>query len=301
MLRYLVLMFLTSMIACANEPQITQEEEQAKSPSESGYDFSKPSVTYDLPDELKEISGIAFVSDAEILCVQDESGSLYTFDINSRNVASRRRFADSADYEELAVAGQSVYVLESNGDLHELSLTDTAKVITHETSLDKKNNAEGLCYDKKNNRLLIACKDKPATGKNKKSFYAFDLGTKKLNANPAFSITSDELSRFAESKGEATLSGKIRKSLEKDDIDEAFTPSGIAIHPETGNLYVLSTRNNLLLVLTSEGKLKEIYSLDSSVFPQPEGITFSPQGDLFISNEGKKGQANILKFSYEKI
>ena len=35
-------------------------------------------------------------------------------------------------------------------------------------------------------------------------------------------------------------------------------------------------------------------------FQQAEGITFTPQGDLYISNEGKKVASNILKVEVTK-
>lgn len=35
--------------------------------------------------------------------------------------------------------------------------------------------------------------------------------------------------------------------------------------------------------------------LDTDNFPQPEGITFSPDGTLYISTEGKGGDAKIIE------
>jgi len=37
-------------------------------------------------------------------------------------------------------------------------------------------------------------------------------------------------------------------------------------------------------------------ALDPVLFNQPEGLTFAPNGDLYISNEGGEGVATILKF-----
>jgi uncharacterized protein YjiK len=42
---------------------------------------------------------------------------------------------------------------------------------------------------------------------------------------------------------------------------------------------------------------KNLTLLKRSIFPQPEGITFSPNGDLFIANEGDGDGGTILRFS----
>ena len=45
-----------------------------------------------------------------------------------------------------------------------------------------------------------------------------------------------------------------------------------------------------------KGKILDLQDLDTEIFSQPEGICFSPSGDLFISNEGKGRKGYILKF-----
>ncbi|MEH6408144.1 MAG: hypothetical protein V7767_12765, partial [Leeuwenhoekiella sp.] len=50
-----------------------------------------------------------------------------------------------------------------------------------------------------------------------------------------------------------------------------------------------------LLVLDKNGKPKHVYKLDHDDFNQPEGLTFSPSGKLYISNEGHKDPGNILE------
>ena len=56
----------------------------------------------------------------------------------------------------------------------------------------------------------------------------------------------------------------------------------------------------MLMVLDRNGKVLDLQDLDNKLFLQPEGICFSPQGDLFISNEGRGGKGYILKFKYLK-
>jgi hypothetical protein len=48
-----------------------------------------------------------------------------------------------------------------------------------------------------------------------------------------------------------------------------------------------------------DGSVSHIKTLDKRIFRQPEGISFSSGGDLYISNEGDNGRGNILKFKYQ--
>jgi hypothetical protein len=40
--------------------------------------------------------------------------------------------------------------------------------------------------------------------------------------------------------------------------------------------------------------------LNPDLFNQPEGITFMKNGDLFISNEGKKKSPTLVRFNYNQ-
>jgi uncharacterized protein YjiK len=80
-----------------------------------------------------------------------------------------------------------------------------------------------------------------------------------------------------------------------------FKPSAAAVNPITNELYILASVNKLLVVADRNGKVKDVYPLDPVTFNQPEGITFTPWGDLLISNEkGEKDAATILIFKPKK-
>jgi uncharacterized protein YjiK len=80
-----------------------------------------------------------------------------------------------------------------------------------------------------------------------------------------------------------------------------FKPSGAAIHPLTGELYIISSVNKLLVVADRRGEVREVYRLDEGVFKQPEGIAFEPDGTMIVSNEAADhGVANLLIFPYNK-
>lgn len=44
------------------------------------------------------------------------------------------------------------------------------------------------------------------------------------------------------------------------------------------------------IVNYNEGEPRQVYYLDKEAFSPPEGMTFGPSGEIFISNEGDSGK-----------
>jgi hypothetical protein len=265
----------------------------------TGYDLTLPDNVYTLPEDLREISGLAYLEPAMFVCVQDEHGILYTYNPATNRTATNNFGADG-DYEDLARVGQTVYVLRSDGCLFEVInfSSETAKVISYETGIPARDN-EGLCYDAAGHRLLIAPKSASGKGaefKDKRMVYAFDLKTKSLQQEPAFTLDLKEIAQFAQNAG-ITLETKKTKKVKIVSPVIHLKPSAMAIHPITGQLYLLSAVSRHLLVFDPNGTIRDIEQLDAELFNKAEGITFNEKGDLFIANEGQDKPATILRFN----
>ena len=55
-----------------------------------------------------------------------------------------------------------------------------------------------------------------------------------------------------------------------------------------------------MLVLNRDNTIQYITQLNTEVLKQPEGLTFLADGTMYISDEGRDGRANILKFNYNR-
>jgi hypothetical protein len=56
-----------------------------------------------------------------------------------------------------------------------------------------------------------------------------------------------------------------------------------------------------LVVADRNGNPEKVYKINPKLYKQPEGLTFTPEGDLLISNESADiGAANILIFKYNR-
>jgi len=191
-------------------------------------------------------------------------------------------------------------VLRSDGALFEIENYESSnfKLLTYMTGIPGKEN-EGLCFDQKANRLLIAPKyniGKDSEIKNKRFIYSFDLLSKKLLGKPAFIIDLSVIDKFVlENKIDVPM--KSSKKGHKKEPDIKFRPSAIGIHPLTNKLFVLSGMEKLLFVFNMNGMIEYVEKLDSDLFNQPEGITFMKNGDLLISNEGKQNKPTIVRFT----
>ena len=63
-------------------------------------------------------------------------------------------------------------------------------------------------------------------------------------------------------------------------------------------MYILNAADHAIFVVDNESNIEEIKLLDPPLFNKPEGITFTPNGDMYITNEGQEGKARILFFKY---
>lgn len=240
---------------------------------------------FEVPDKLKEISGIAYLSKDHFTSIQDENGIIFIYKTDNESIEKEIKFGHDGDYEDLALVGNDAYVIKSDGTLYEIKdfQSENPQVTEIKLSLGKDTDIEGLSFDKQDDRLLIAEKNKNKDWDNYKNIYAFDLKTMDLIHQPAYQID---------------INDPIFDGI---DDNEVIQPSGIAIHPDTGDLYIIEGKDAKLLVMDKSGKLKTLYQLDKEFFPQPEGIAFSPQGNLYISNEGKgDNPGNILELEIIK-
>ncbi len=239
--------------------------------------------TWELPSVLAEISGVSHIDGQQFACVQDELGKVFIYSTQTSSIEKEIPFAGAGDFEGIAVVDEVVWVVRADGVLFEVSNFKNKPVVKeYKTHLTAKQNVEGLCYDRKNNRLLVAIKDEEPGGADYKGIYGFDLGTKRMPEEPVLKIdlNDDVFDKAADKK-------KKKNAVIK--------PSAIVIHPASGDIYITDGPKSKLLIMSATGNIKNLYQLDDKKFKQPEGITFNANGEMFISNEGSKGVGNLLQ------
>lgn len=253
------------------------------------YDLKTPNKSWKLPKELIEVSGNTWVDENHLILIEDIHPNLYLLKINGTQsevekiIPFQKDEKNKFDIEDVTIVNNIVYALWSHGVLFKISSWNEKPAVEKiSTSLNKQNNTEGLCYDPVTQDLLIACKGKsgiPDAKKSTKAVYQINPEIKKLDQKPFLIIKKDDFEKLSKEK-------------------ISFNPSAIAIHPVTHDIYLLSTLDNkCMAVYNRDGQLISFQFIDQDLMPQPEGICFSPDGKLFISSEGKKGEpANLFEF-----
>ncbi|MGB0523967.1 MAG: SdiA-regulated domain-containing protein [Flammeovirgaceae bacterium] len=274
--------FLLLITMSCNQKQ-KESRDHIRPESTFPYRLQYYSNKYKLPGFLEEISGISYLGNNLLACIQDEKGLVYIYSLAEEKVTQDIRFADNGDFEDIAVVGNAAYVLRSDGVLFQIDDFDGSNRVTKlETPLTSRNDTEGLCFHSESNSLWIACKAQSGIGKHVSGFraaYSYSLGSQRLSEKPIIAIDLAYLEELAEQR-------------------LSFEPSGIAIHPITGHTYMISSVGKVLIVLDSQNEIIHLQSLSHKGFKQPEGICFAENGDLFISNEGRGGKGNVLRFEY---
>ena len=300
MIRISTLLALIALVSCNNPvgaDKIPDDSHKSKVIS------PKKNKIHQLPAELNEISGITFLSDTVLVAIQDEEGILYYYNLAQDRIIRKQTFAGSGDYEDLVKAGNDMYVITSEGMLTQIKNFASSNPVhtTIKTPFSRKNDIEGMAYDAKKHRLLIAPKEHGLEqNETTKEIYGFDLNTMQFQPKPVFSIRLDEISSQFSGSALEESSKKFLKAIGNQNMNKVFRSSAITVNEKTGEIFVLSSLNGLIIILNSGGVLTKIIQFSGAEYKQPEGIAFTPNGKLYISNEGSKsGIGNIIELTHE--
>jgi len=289
----LIFIVLYNLVSCDQYREFIKEIDYSKTVTKDfKYDLLNPNKKYFMGYSLEEISGLSYMRNDVLACIQDESGKLYVYDTKKKTVIRRIKFHKGGDYEGVEVVGQKAYVMKSNGNLFVFPLDQGDKVDAKKikTSFDIDNDVEGLGYNPKTDRFIIACKNEGGIDGKKvkgKAVYSFDIGEKVNKHKLLFNITKESIRDF------------LRK-MNRFEENISFQPSAIAIHPIENRYYILSSSGKVLLIVSDNFKIEEYIKLKPAILHQPEGICFSPRGTMYISSEGDGQDGYILKYKYNK-
>ena len=269
------------LIICSGSITACHKKREAlKSPPH--YDFSAPESAK-LGVRLREISGIAWETiKNRFIAINDESGKLFLINKETKDIDSTYSFGGKGDYEDIAIANGIPYILRSDGVITKFNMDSTISVSQSEKlNLKGKVDFETLYYDPGRKALIMLCKNCAVDGKDQVNAYAYYLDSTGFDTQPVYQIDADTVKKLAPRQ------------------TSRLQPSGAAINPQQQKLYILSSASNQLVITDLNGKVEGVYVLSKRLFPQPEGICFRANGDMYISNEGGNGKATLLKFPYK--
>ena len=256
--------------------------DQAKSAPDTGL-WGAPLARWVMPQNLNEISGLALTPDGRLFGNPDEHGIVS--ELNYRRGVVVKQFllgrrGVQGDFEGIAIAGEVMYLLSSNGKLYEFREGANGASVdysVHDLELGKECEFEGLAFDPSNNSLLLVCKH---------------VGVKELKDHLVIYRWS-----LAESAGERL--SRITTSVEQLMIDndwKEFRPTGIEVDPLSGN-YLILTAENALVIVTSEGAILETRPLPAG-HDQPEGVAVTRDSMIIISDEAVTRPAIITLYRW---
>ena len=277
MMSKIIIPLIIAMVVCNACMQ------REKDGSIEGYDLSKP-VEMKMDAGLNEISGIAFNNGNPdtIYAIQDEEGRLFYFAANNVDLRDIK-FGKKGDYEDLAICNGKVIVLRSDGTFFTFSLNlagEEIDSVQEFKDLLPKGEYEGIYADEKSNELFVLCKNCSDDNAKQLTGYVLQLSDAgSLSIKNNFTIDTRQI-----------VAQENEKKI-------SFRPSALAKNIITNEWFILSSVNKLLVIMDEQWKLKEALPLDPALFPQPEGIAFDRDNNLYISNERVSIEsATVLKF-----
>lgn len=271
---YICALFLLTGCDASEVPNYTSPKE---------YDLNHP-YTINMVTQLDEISGIVYYpKDTSVFAISDEGGWLYKVFLKTQTL-QKWKFGKNSDFEDLQLIDSTFYIMASKGDITSIRFYSADSMKVEEFKFPEgKNEFEAIFYNKANGTLNMICKDCASDKKKSVGIWVFDY------IQGSFQLSPDEID--------------VTPIAEKLGVEKVkFKPSAAAINPVTNELFIISAVNRTLIVVDTAGMANEVYTLNPSIFKQPEGLCFTPAGDLLISNESNMtGTGNILVFKRKKI
>ena len=152
---------------------------------------------------------------------------------------------------------------------------DSVKPGNHR-ALVQPGSVEGLAYEPSDQTLLLLCKDARNDDlEDVVAIFRWSLETRESVGPPITVPLTD-------------ITGRIDGG--------SLHPSGIERHPQTGTYFIVAASEAVIVEVHSDGTVLDVLELRKRSHPQTEGITFTPDGRLFLADEGRTRRGQIKSY-----
>jgi uncharacterized protein YjiK len=259
-------------------------EAQGTAPVISGYTLDPGgAVQWELPQRLREISGLATAPGDRIFAHDDERAVIYEIDPRAGRLIKAFALGDRTaqdDFEGIAVVDDRLFLVSSNGRLYESSEGEDGERVlfnTYGTGAGRGCEVEGLAFEPVDRTLLLLCKaPRDAALEGFVAIYRWSVDDR--------AMAGDSLLRIPDAA--------LGESLP----DDQFRPSGIERHPHTGNYFIVAAQQEAIAEISPTGDVLGVVTFAPGVHRQAEGLTFTEDGSLFIADEGAGRGARLTRY-----
>ena len=268
---------------------------------EDGYfDLTHPNSVQTLPMGVQPFSDITLLDSTHLIGLNQELGSLYMYNLDDHTVAPFLPWDLGAKICNVSNLDSTLVLVDDAKHIHFLQAPYDSTSLTTLSLENEQFEATSVCLHKETNRLfLISSNQERVEGYSSSSIYAYNLNQHKLNPQPLFTISGEDVEAFAIQNNLLVPDSDL--SIKDDTLERInFTPSAIAVHPKTNEIYVLSSVDHTLVVLDQFGKVVNFTTLDKITFSNPSAMTFRPNGDLLITN-GNLMNPTVIQVKWNKL
>jgi uncharacterized protein YjiK len=236
-----------------------------------------------MPPELNEISGLALTSRGTVLTHDDNVGRVYEIDPKTGILLKSFSLLGNpkGDFEAITIAGDYVYLMESDGKIFKFQEGADGKQVpytTYDTGLGEQCEFESFAYEADSSRFVMVCKK--------------FMDKKAPHALVMFHIPAP----LGNLSGISTLRIPIEEAVGKNHWKNLH-PSDINIDPFTGDYVIVASREKALIEVTPDGDVVRSEPLPGE-HRQPEGIAVTKDSLLLVSDEANVKPAVITVYKW---
>jgi uncharacterized protein YjiK len=236
-----------------------------------------------LPPGLREISGLAATAEGRLFAHDDEHGEIGEIDLASGRILKAFALGPDlarADFEGIAVAGDKIFLLISDGRLVETregAQGERVPSTVHRTGLGQACEFEGLAYEPEDQSLLLLCKSaKMKDLRGTLTAFRWSVPERRLMSPDRISIA---------------LPAQFRERYGRD-----FRGSSLERHPAGGQYLAISSVDRVAVLFSRAGEFIDASPL-SPRHQQPEGVAILADGRVVVGDEGGKGAGTLTIYS----
>jgi len=236
---------------------------------------------FELPNRLREISGLAVSPDGRVFGHDDEQAIIYEIDVARGAVLKSFSIGDpvaTGDFEGLTITPNGDFWLtDSSGRLmrfREGGDRATVDAERFDTGIGETCEVEGIAYLPSDQTFVLACKRMRGRGQR---------------------TNAPQLRVWSVGAQETRVWGPITADVADAAGVRDFQPSDLEFDPASGRLIVISAIDGAIAEFGPDGALVSARALGHD-HRQAEGVAILPDGSLIIADEGGNDRAHISRY-----